>query len=53
MRVDFICKQVEVKPDAQEEKIFWSDIMGQEEHSKDSTWLREIKKHINKKNKHA
>ena len=51
MRVDFTCKQVEVKPDAQEEKTFWTGIMGQEEHSKDSTQLREIKKHMNKKDK--
>ena len=36
-----------VLPDAQEAKIFWTDIWGQEEHNKDATWLRKIKKDMN------
>ena len=41
-----------VIPDAQEAKTFWTDIWGQEvEHNKDATWLREIKKDMNGKNK--
>ena len=39
---------------AQEAKTFWTDIWGQEvEHNKDATWLREIKKDMNGKNKQA
>ena len=35
-------------------KTFWTDIWGQEvEHNKDTTWLREIKKDMNGKNKQA
>ena len=38
--------------DAQEAKTFWIDIWGQQvEHNKDTTWLREIKKDTNGKNK--
>ena len=40
--------------DAQEAKTFWTDIWCQEvEHNKDATWLREIKKYMNGKNKQA
>ena len=43
-----------VKSDAQEGKIFWTDIWSQEvEHDKDATWLREIKKDMNGKNREA
>ena len=43
-----------VIPDAQEAKTFWTDIWGQDvEYNKDATWLREIKKDINGKNKLA
>ena len=43
-----------VIPDAQEAKTFWTDIWDQEvEHNKDATWLREIKKDVNGKNKQA
>ena len=38
--------------DAQETKIFWTDIWGQKvEHNMDATCLREIKKDMNEKNK--
>ena len=41
-------------PDVQEIKTFWRDIWGQDvEHSKDATWLREIKKDMNGNNKQA
>ena len=41
-------------PDAQEAKTFSTDICGQEvEHNKDATWLGEIKKDMNGKNKQA
>ena len=41
-----------VIPDAKEAKIFWTDIWDQEvEDNKDATWLREIKKEMNGKNK--
>ena len=36
-----------VLPDAQEAKIFWTDIWGQEEHNKDATWLKKIKTDMN------
>ena len=43
-----------VIPGAQEAKTFWTDIWGQKvEHNKYATWLREIKKDINAKNKQA
>ena len=43
-----------VIPDGQEAKTFWTDVWGQEvEHNKNSTWLREIKKDMNGKNKEA
>ena len=43
-----------VIPDVQEIKTFWRDIWGQDvEHSKDATWLREIKKDMNGNNKQA
>ena len=36
----------------QEEKTFYTDIWGRKmEHNKDATWLREIKKYMNGKNK--
>ena len=41
-----------VIPDVQEAKTFGTDIWGQEvEHNKDPTWLSEIKKDMNEKNK--
>lgn len=41
-----------VSPDVQEEKTFYTDIWGRKmEHNKDATWLREIKKYMNGKNK--
>ena len=43
-----------VIPDAQEPKIFWTDIWGQEvDHKKDVTSLKEIKEDMNGKNKQA
>ena len=40
--------------DVQEAKTFWTNIWGQEvEHNKGATWLREIKKDMNGKNKQA
>ena len=43
-----------VIPDAQEAKTFLTDIWGQDvEHNKDATWLKEMKKDINGKNKQA
>ena len=43
-----------VIPDAQEQKTFWTNIWGHEvEHNKGATWLREIKKNMNRKNKQA
>ena len=57
MRADFIggeAKEEIVIPGAQEAKIFWIDIWGQEvEHRKVATLLREIKKDMNGKKKQA
>ena len=60
--VDFANKQIDGSEegeeiaisDAQEAKTFWTDIWSQEaELNKDATWLGDIKKDMNGKNKQA